>query len=74
MPDIAAKTENARLRCGPGGNVVVISARALGEARAAARPCTPREPRSMASFWAMPPTAEAIAKSVTPIMKTRRRP
>ena len=42
-PDIAANTEKARLRRGPGGNVVVISARAVGEASAAPRPCSPRE-------------------------------
>ncbi len=41
-PDIAAYTANARLRCGPAGNVVVISASAAGEASAAPRPCSPR--------------------------------
>ena len=73
-PDIAAYTENARLRGGPAGNVVVISASAVGEASAAPRPCRPREPSSISSFWARPPSPEAIAKIVTPIMKTRRRP
>ncbi len=73
-PDMAANTENARLRSGPAGNVVVISASAVGEAMAAPTPCSPREPSSMASFCATPPRAEATANKVTPAMKMRRRP
>ena len=37
-PDMAAYTANARLRAGPAGKVVVISANAAGEAIAAPRP------------------------------------
>ena len=49
-PDIAAYTANARLRAGPAGNVVVISARAAGEASAAPRPCRPRAPSRSGSL------------------------
>jgi hypothetical protein len=73
-PDMAANTEKARLRSGPAGNVVVIRARAVGEAMAAPTPWRPRELSSMASFCARPPSAEARANRVTPAMKTRRRP
>ena len=61
-PDIAAYTANARLRCGPAGKVVVISASAAGEASAAPRPWRPRAPSSSASLWARPPSSEATAK------------
>ena len=73
-PDIAAYTPMARLRAGPAGKVVVIRARAVGEARAAPTPCRARAPSSMPSVWARPPRREAPAKTSTPVMKTLRRP
>ena len=61
-PDMAAYTANARLRCGPAGNVVAISASAAGEARAAPRPCRPRAASSRPSLVARPPSSEATPK------------
>jgi hypothetical protein len=73
-PDIAAYTAKARLRAGPAGNVVVISASAAGEASAAPRPCRPRAPSRRPSLLAAPPSSEATAKMASPVMKIRRRP
>ena len=58
-PDIAAYTPMARLRAWPAGKVVVIRARAVGEASAAPTPCRARAASSIASFWARPPSSEA---------------
>ena len=73
-PDIAAYTAKARLRSGPAGNVVVIRARAAGEASAAPRPWKPRAPSSMSSDCATPPSSDAVTKITMPRMKIRRRP
>ena len=73
-PDIAAYTANARLRAGPAGNVVVISASAAGEASAAPRPWSARAASSVPSVVARPPSPEATAKIARPIMKILRRP
>ena len=52
----------ARLRSLPAGKVVVIRASAVGEAIAAPTPCRMREPSIIASFWARPPSSEAIGE------------
>ena len=73
-PDMAAKTPMALLRSLPAGKVVVMSASALGAARAPPRPWTPRAMSIWDSVWATPATREASVKSATPQTNILRRP
>ncbi len=72
--ETAAKTPNARLRSGPSGNVVVMSASEVGEAIAPPTPCRTRAASNCQGSWAKPPSSEARVNSRMPVMKTRRRP
>ncbi|CAM5741851.1 hypothetical protein SHIRM173S_02169 [Streptomyces hirsutus] len=72
--ETAAKTPKARLRSGPSGKVVVISASEVGEAIAPPTPCSTRAASSCQGSWANPPRSEAKVNSRMPVMKTRRRP
>ena len=74
MPVIAAKIAVAALRAGPFGNVVAISARAVGDAIAAPTPCSSRAVTRVVSFHASPHRTEAMVNSATPTMKVRLRP
>ena len=74
MPVIAAKIAVAALRAGPFGNVVAISARAVGDAIAAPTPCSSRAVTRVVSFQARPHSTEAMVNSATPTMKVRLRP
>ncbi len=54
--ETAAKTPKARLRSGPSGNVVVMSASEVGEAIAPPMPCSTRAASSCHGSWASPPS------------------
>src|SRR5580765_2177413 len=73
-PDIAAYTAIARLRSLPAGKVVLIRARAAGEASAAPAPWRTRATRRISWFGARPPRSEAAQKTMTPTVNIRRRP
>lgn len=72
--DTAAKTPKARFLSGPSGNVVVMSAREVGDAIAPPTPCRARAASNCQGSWATPPRSEAKVNSRMPVMNTRRRP
>ena len=74
MPLIDAYTPIARLRAVPSGNVVAISASAVGATIAPPAPCTARAVSSHACEVANPPTSDAAENSSSPMMNIRRRP
>ena len=71
---IAAYTPIARLRGGPGGNVVTMRASAAGATIAPPAPCTTRAASSHAWEVANPPAREAAENSSRPVTNIRRRP
>ncbi len=71
---IAAYTPIARLRGGPCGNVVTMSASAAGATIAPPAPCTARAASSHVWEVANPPAREAAEKSSRPVTNIRRRP
>ncbi len=73
-PLIEAYTPMARLRRGPSGNVVAISASAVGATTAPPTPCTARAASSQAGEVASPPASEAAENSSSPATNIRRRP
>ena len=64
----------ARLRGGPAGKVVAISASAVGATIAPAAPCTTRAASSHAGVVANPPASDAAENSTRPATNIRRRP
>ena len=74
MPVIAAKIAVAALRAGPLGNVVAISASAVGEAIAAPTPCSSRAMTNVTSSHASPHRIDAMVNIATPAMNVRLRP
>jgi hypothetical protein len=65
---------NALPRSRPAGNVVVSSASAAGANSAAKAPWAARAATSTSKLCAIPPTAEARAKPLSPAMKVHLRP
>ncbi len=73
-PEIAPYTAKARARSWLSVKVTLIRDNAAGASRAAKTPCRARAENSSSAFWAIPPSAEAMAKPASPMMKVRLRP
>ena len=73
-PLIAAYTPIARLRGGPSGNAVAISASAVGATIAPPTPCSARAASSQPGEVANPPASDAAENSSSPAVNIRRRP
>ena len=73
-PATAPKTPNARARSLGSVYVVVSRDSAAGASSAAKAPWIARAPTSMVKLWAAPPSADATAKPMMPMMKIRLRP
>ncbi len=71
---IACHTPSAFVRSGPCSVEVVSSESAAGDVAAAASPCTMRAATSSTPDCAKPQASDAIAKTIRPPVKTRRRP
>src|SRR3954468_865872 len=71
---MALNTPNAFARSRPSGKVTATRESAAGASSAANKPCSARAPSSMPVFTAAPPRAEATAKPIRPVRKTRLRP
>ena len=65
-PPIPPQTPSARLRSGPGSNVVSTSDSAVGAMTAAPAPCRTRAPTSTAGSIADPQTTDATVKIAMP--------
>ena len=73
-PATAPQTPSALLRSAPSLKIVVTIESAAGEMIAAPRPWAARAAISCPSVAAKPAASEATATSISPAMKTRRRP
>ena len=73
-PEIAPNTPNARARSFGATNVTVMSESAAGASKAANAPCRPRAANSQPAVGARPPSAEAPANPIRPMMNVRFRP
>jgi hypothetical protein len=73
-PATAPQTPSALLRSAPSLKIVVTIESAAGEMIAAPSPCAALAAISWPSVAAKPAAREATATSISPAMKTRRRP
>ena len=73
-PEIAPNTPNALARSLGATNVTVMSDSAAGASSAANAPCRPRAANSKPAVGARPPSAEAPANPIRPMMNVRLRP
>ena len=73
-PAMAPKMPKARARSLGAVNMTVSRDSADGASSAPKAPCKARAPNSIASLTAAPPSAEATANPMRPVIRARRRP